>query len=448
MIRKELVLRPLWRTSLIYGVMFSVCLLFSGFAIYYVAIWSLSAHVDAELKTESRAILAGSSDTPLPEIERRIAERQWHERGNDMAYLLVDGAGRQISGNVKLAIPHEGFSFVTFTETSGRPDLGRALAVRRGDRSMLILVADYAPVEHLNAKLVWIGVASVSMTILIGVIAGLAMTASISRRIDATTRTAELIVAGDLKQRMPFDGSDGAFDRQATVLNRMLDQIEALMIQLRQISADVAHDLRVPLGLLRGKLRLMSEKEPGHVSADDIEAALLQSERIIALFAAILRISEIESGSRRDAFVPVELYALISDLITTFAPIAKEQSKTLLMEASDTVTIEGDVELIAQAVINLVENALKYTAAGTCIRLRVQQHTTQAIVMVRDDGPGIAPADRETALRRFGRLDGSRSKIGHGLGLSLVETIARAHGGELSLGDASPGLVATLRFPI
>jgi signal transduction histidine kinase len=276
----------------------------------------------------------------------------------------------------------------------------------------------------------------------------MAMTASISRRIDATTRTAESIVAGDLKQRMPFDGSGGAFDRQALVLNRMLDQIEALMTQLRQISADVAHDLRVPLGLLRGKLLVMSEKEADQLSPEDVEAALLQSERIIALFAAILRISEVESGSRREAFAPVDLHKLIADVATTFAPIAEGQSKTLLMDASDAATIEGDVELIAQAVINLVENALKYTEAGTCITLQVQRRAAHAVLTVRDNGPGIAQADHDTALRRFGRLDGSRSKAGHGLGLSLVTTIARAHGGDLSLGDANPGLVTTLRFPI
>lgn len=448
MTRRERAPRPLWGITLFYGAVFSLCLLFSGVAIYYVAIHSLSAHVDARLKTESRAILAGNGDTPLSEIKRRIAERQWHERGDDLAYLLIDGSGRLISGNVRLPVPQEGFSNVDFLENSGKTDRGRALAVRRSDRSMLVLVADYAPVEHLNSKLIWIGAISVSMSILIGAIAGMAMTASISRRIDATTRTAESIVAGDLKQRMPFDGSGGAFDRQAMVLNRMLDQIEALMMQLRQISADVAHDLRVPLGLLRGKLLIMSEKEANQVSPEDIEAALLQCDRIIALFTAILRISEVESGSRRDAFAPVDLCKLISDLVTTFAPIAEEQSKTLQLDASDAVTIEGDVELIAQAVINLVENALKYTKAGTCITLQVQQRAAQAVLTVRDNGPGIAPADRDTALRRFGRLDGSRSKAGHGLGLALVTTIARAHGGDLTLGDANPGLITTLRFPI
>lgn len=449
MMRKKRALRPLWMTTLFYGSLFALCLLFSGFAIYFVAIHSLSAQMDARLKTRSRTLLAGTSDTPLSVIKRRIAEHPWRQPGDDFAYLLVDGSGRLISGNVRLpAIPQEGFSDVDFLGESGKPDRARALAIRRTDRSMLVLVADSGPVERLSSELVWIGAISVLVTIVVGVIAGMAMMASISRRIDATTRTAESIVAGDLKQRMPFDGSGGAFDRQATILNRMLDQIEALMMQLRQISADVAHDLRVPLGLLRGKLLVMSEKEADQVSPEDIEAALLQSERIIALFAAILRISEVESGSRREVFAPVDLRKLISDVATTFAPIAEGQSKTLLMDASDAATIEGDAELIAQAVINLVENALKYTEAGTCITLQVQRRAAQALLTVRDDGPGIALADRDTALRRFGRLDSSRSKAGHGLGLSLVTTIARAHGGELSLGDANPGLMTTLHFPI
>jgi signal transduction histidine kinase len=448
MTRNERPPLPLWRTTLFYGAAFALCLLFSGFAIYYVAIRSLSAHVDARLKADSRDILGGNGDMPLSEIERRLAERRWRERGDDLAYVLFDGSGRLISGNVRLSRLREGFSDVEYTGDSGKPDLGRAFAVRRRDGSMLVLVADDAPVEHLVSALIRIGLLSVSVTIVIGVIAGMAMTASISRRLDATTRTAESIVAGDLKQRMPFDGSGGAFDRQATVLNRMLDQIEALMMQLRQISADVAHDLRVPLGLLRGKLLVMSEQGVGQISAEDIEAAVLQSDRIIALFAAILRISEVESGSRREAFAPVDLRKLIGDVATTFAPIAEGQRKSLLMDESDAATIEGDVELISQAVINLVENALKYTEVGTCITLQVQRRAAHAVLTVRDDGPGIAMADRDTALRRFGRLDGSRSKAGHGLGLSLVTTIARAHGGDLALGDANPGLVTTLRFPI
>jgi signal transduction histidine kinase len=448
MMDKERAPGRLWRTTLFYGVVFSLCFLATSFAIYSVAIHSLSAHMDTRLKADSRAILGGNSDIPLSEIERRLAERPWRQRGDDLAYVLLDGSGRLIRGNVRLSMPREGFSNVDYVGDSGKPDLGRALAVRRSDGSMLVLVADDAPVEHLGSTLIWIGVISGLVTIVIGAIAGMALTVSISRRIDATTRTAESIVAGDLKQRMPFDGSGGAFDRQATVLNRMLDQIEALMMQLRQISADVAHDLRVPLGLLHGRLLAMSEKETNPVSSEDIAGALLQSERIIALFAAILRISEVESGSHRRAFAPVDLHKLIADLVTTFAPIAENQSKTLQMGASDAVTIEGDGELIAQAVINLVENALKYTEAGICITLRVQRRAAQALLTVSDSGPGIAPEDRDTALRRFGRLDGSRSKAGHGLGLSLVTTIARAHSGDLSLDDANPGLAATLRFPI
>jgi signal transduction histidine kinase len=439
--------RPLWMTTLLYGTLFALGLLLSGVAIYYVAMHSLIADVDARLMTESRAILGDKTDTPLSEIQRRIAERKWHESDDDLAYLLVSGAGRVISGNVRLQLPAEGFSDVEFLEQSGKPDHGRALAVRGSDQSLLVLVADYGPVEELNATLVWIGALSLLATVVIGGVAGLAMTASISRRIEATTRTANSIMAGDMKQRMPFDGSGGAFDRQAAVLNRMLDRIEALMDQLRQISADVAHDLRTPLAILRNKLLAMSEEKPGDIATVDVESALSQSEGLIALFAAILRITEVESGSRRDTFAHVDLHTLMAEIASTFAPIAEEQGKTLLLGTSDAVSVEGDRELLAQAVINLLENALKYTDAGTRITLTISNRAASAVLTVRDDGPGIAPQDREIALRRFGRLDESRSKPGHGLGLSLVASIARAHGGDLVLKDALPGLIAEFLIP-
>ncbi|UAK25800.1 sensor histidine kinase [Sphingomonas nostoxanthinifaciens] len=448
MIFRSRTLRPLWVTTLLYGGLFAFGLMLSGVAIYYEAMRSLIGDLDARLTTESRAILSGRPDTSLGEIQRRIAERQWHARDDDLAYLLLSADGRVISGNVRLRFPPVGFANVDFVEASGKPDHGRALGVRRADGSLLVLVADNDPVEELHAKLLWIGAISLTVTAIIGAIAGLAMTASISRRIEVTTRTARSIMAGDLKQRMPFDGSGGPFDRQAIVFNQMLDRIEALMDQLRQISADVAHDLRTPLAVLRNKLLAMCEAgEQVQIEPRELESAVSQSESLLALFAAILRISEVESGSRREGFARVDLSTLASELAATFAPIAEDQAQTIVLGASEAVSVEGDRELIAQAVINLLENALKYTGPGTTIVLTVISKPGCAVIAVRDDGPGIAPLDRDTALRRFGRLDGSRSKPGHGLGLSLVSSIAKAHGGGLSLGDAGPGLIAELQLP-
>jgi signal transduction histidine kinase len=264
------------------------------------------------------------------------------------------------------------------------------------------------------------------------------------------------IVDGDTQRRVPVDGSDSAFDQQARAFNAMLDRIAALMAEISNVSNDIAHDLRTPLARLRGRLQALAQRTEGGADggaptpaiAAEIEAAIAESDTLLAMFAAILRIAEIEGGARRAGFERVDLGAIAHHVATTMQPAAADAGRSLADGDPVHLPVAGDRRLLAQALINLVENAIRHTPEGSRIRIAAIRAGDRALVMVEDDGHGIPAAERARALRRFGRLDGSRASSGHGLGLPLVESIARLHRGTLSLDDAGPGLRAVIALPI
>jgi signal transduction histidine kinase len=244
---------------------------------------------------------------------------------------------------------------------------------------------------------------------------------------------------------MPISPREDEFDQLAATLNRMLDRIEGLLENLRQVSSDVAHDLRTPLARLRAGL------ERGTVDGGDaaavIEDAIGQVDNVLALFAAILRIAEVESGETRRYFEPVNISALVTELAESFAPSIEDEGRTLLWSIEPALTVEGDRELLAQAFINLIENAQRHTPSGTVIRLTLVQASGRVCVDVADNGPGVPKFELERVTRRFARLESSRNTAGYGLGLSLVSAVAKLHRGRLVLKRSEPGLSATIDLP-
>jgi signal transduction histidine kinase len=266
----------------------------------------------------------------------------------------------------------------------------------------------------------------------------------VRRRIGELRRTAEAIIDGDLTQRVPVEPGGGAFAGQAVTFNRMLDRIAALVESLRHVGGDVAHDLRTPLARLRSRLALIVAETP----TAELEAALEQCDEMLAMFSAILRISEVEGGERRTAFRAFALAEVASEVAETLSASAEDSGHILTLAAVEDGEIEGDRQLLTQATLNLVGNALTHSPPGTRVTVAVTRVAARMLLTVMDDGPGIPAAERATALRRFGRLDASRHCPGHGLGLPLVEAIARMHGGTLVLDDAKPGLRATIAVPV
>jgi signal transduction histidine kinase len=216
------------------------------------------------------------------------------------------------------------------------------------------------------------------------------------------------------------------------------------MESLKQVSSDIAHDMRTPLTRLRNRL------EAGQAAPEErdlaVEGALADLDAILDTFAAILRIAQIESGVRRAAFRPCDLAAIARTVVDAFAPSAEEARRTLTLAAAEPVLIDGDPELLTQMLVNLVENALRHAGPSARIEVRAERREGAPILSVVDNGPGVPPAERERLFDRFYRLERSRSTPGSGLGLALVAAVAKLHGGDVHLLDAGPGLEAVVAF--
>lgn len=261
-------------------------------------------------------------------------------------------------------------------------------------------------------------------------------------------RTMDAVSQGDLSQRVPVDGSNTAFDGQAQAFNHMLTRINEQMDEIRNVTNGVAHELRTPLARLRNQLNLLVHDPKAEAVRGRIEEAQAEADRLLALFSALLRIAEVDSGARRENFRAFDLGELVEECIEALGVVAEERGHALNHHVSDRISIRGDEQLLSQMIVNLVENAIRYTPAGTCISVGVERAGTGLVrLTVADDGPGIAPADRARALDRFGRLSGDGGSRGHGFGLALVASIVRLHGGTLELGDAGPGLKVTILLP-
>jgi signal transduction histidine kinase len=260
--------------------------------------------------------------------------------------------------------------------------------------------------------------------------------------------TAAAIAAGDFTQRVKLSGRGDEFDQLAETINDMLDRMARLMEGVREVSNAIAHDLRTPI--TRARARLEDASAHAATAAElraAVERATADLDGIVAVFQALLRIAEIEAGSRRAAFTTLDVAPLLADVAELYGAVAEENGIALTVQAPERLPAFGDRELIQQAVANLVDNAVKFSPAGSAVRLSATQMPTGVEIAVADQGPGIPEADRARAAERFFRGESARNTPGSGLGLALVQAVAQLHGGGLRLADAAPGLIAILSLP-
>lgn len=299
--------------------------------------------------------------------------------------------------------------------------------------------------KHILASFGWI----ISLTVAIAAAGGWLVSRSFLRRIDAITHTCRAVVAGRFGERIPVGHSQGQLDRLSAAINDMLDRIAALLESLRQVSSDIAHDLRTPLTRLQQ--RLVSARSRS-TSAQQyqlvVDAALRDCDTILAVFAALLRISQIESGARLANFAAVDLSALLSQVAEIFAPVAEDGGQRLSTDLPAQLTVHADRTLLMQMFSNLVENAIRHAGPGAAIAIGAREAEGEALVQVVDSGPGIPADEREKVFGRLYRLERSRSTPGNGLGLALVAAIARLHQYSVALADAAPGLCVNVRIPL
>ena len=390
----------------------------------------------------------------IPLLTRVVAERS--ANAGSGLYLLGSSEGAKLAGNLS-GFPSElpgdagGGTFHYARAVAGagggqeRLAVGVAIAVPAG--YMLVVARDINDqrdfADTIRRILLW-GLGSLAA---LGLGGGLIAGRGILGRIEGMRATAETIMAGDLSRRVPVNGAGDEFDRLAGSLNGMLERIEQLMTGMREVSDNVAHDLRTPLSRLRTRLEsALREAKGGGVEAGAVAGAIDETDDVIKTFNAMLSLARLEAGTAGQRKV-IDLSALVADAAELYEPLAEQQGIRLTTGIASGVSVEADRQLLGQAVTNLIDNALKY-GADSGIDVGVRSNGSGAEIVVSDHGPGIAAADRERALKRFVRLEASRSQPGSGLGLSMAAAVARLHGGALRLEDNQPGLRVVIALPL
>ncbi len=449
-------LRPLLRSSafrltLIYALVFelSVAVLF---AVIYVG---TAQYMRGELEDEIERELAALQHEYRMEGTARlvvvIAERATAPENRETLYLLQDGRGDQLAGNLGPVHYFVGWSSLPADLAAARPWPSAPIRVKSlplAGGALLVVGQSTARVGEVHDLVIRAFAWASIVTLVLALAGGALVSLRFLRRVDAIERTGREIMEGNLARRLPVRGTGDEFDRLSEGLNAMLERIQSLMEGVKQVSNDVAHDLCTPLARLRQ--RLEAARLPGKTAADQTEAidgAIADTDGLLRTFSALLRIAQIESGSRRAGFAEVDLSALFAAMLETYAAVAEDRGQRVTGSIAPGLTARGDRELLTQLVSNLVENALTHSPAGAKVTLTLERKEGRILGRVSDNGPGIPPEQRGKVFRRFYRLDASRTTPGSGLGLSLVAAIATLHGIELELGDNAPGLRITLRFP-
>lgn len=437
-----------YRISFAYAAAFALGIALLGAVVFYAIHISFVRELDAALAEEVSALREEYRGGGSAELAEAIAKRQAVDTRDLSAFGVFSSSGARLYGNYIGKMPDVGFSDIVIRDHQGRPDTGRALAVDLAGGERLLVATDLEPVEQVDRTILTIFAAGFAGVIALGFAAALVLGGYLRGRLEKLNMSAATIIGGDISHRMPVSSRNDEFDRLAETLNAMLERIERLLENLRQVSGDVAHDLRTPLTRLRNQLETgqvtLRGEQPGY---DLVTRAIDQVDGILGLFAAILRISEIESGEIVKRFVDIDLSELVSEIAESFAPAVEEQGRWLKWHVDPGVLARIDRDLVAQALVNLIENGQRHTPAGTTITIDLGCSKGFAVLAVTDNGPGVPAHEWSQLSRRFVRLDRSRGTSGHGLGLNLVDAVARLHSGTLTYFDNAPGFGAKLTIP-
>ncbi len=453
------------RLSALYILLFAIC---AATLVFYVTAMSerlltsqIREAVQQEVDQVQRAYDNGGMNLLLRTMERRA-----RQPGANL-YIIAGPSGDILAGNVASVQPgvldEQGWTSLPFRYQryseggQGKPhmavaninvldnglriligrDLGEPEAFRVLVRQALMVAL---AIMGLGAVIIWFGIGRNAL-----------------KRIDRMSAASKKIMAGDLSQRLPVGGSGDEFDRLSVSLNTMLGRIEKLNEGLRQVSDNIAHDLKTPLTRLRNKAADAIDTPDADTRRVALEGIISESDQLIRTFNALLMISRVEAGSVAAEMSTIDLSAIVADSAELYEPVADEAGLAMATDIEPGIEVQGNRELIGQAIFNLIDNAVKYSAGvepGGEVSLRLTRRPDAICLQVADHGPGIPAEKREDVLKRFVRLDESRSKPGTGLGLSLVEAVMELHSGKLELSDTDPdaaanrGLAVTLVFPL
>jgi signal transduction histidine kinase len=364
-------------------------------------------------------------------------------------YLLLDERGDVIAGNLATVPDIPPGSLRTIErpiDHNGRTARGLLLVTPLPDGSSLIVGSEMSDQRRIESMVQRATLAAATIALLLVFGGTCWFRATLEGRVEAIRRTTLHVGAGDLSSRIPPPGQEDEFARLDRDINQMLDRIEGLMEGVRHVSNTIAHEMRTPMARILAALR--TADRPGTSDQQVRQAnrvAVQEIESLTTIFDKLLQIAEAESGTRRQAFEPTELDRILRDVIDLFGAVAEEQGTSILDQAGHHLTVLGDRDLLAGAIANLVENALKYTSRGARIRVDASRERDSVVLTVKDNGPGVPASVFDRLGTRFYRLD--RSIPGFGLGLASVRAVVQLHGGSLEFADAAPGLSVQIRLP-
>lgn len=408
----------------------------------------LSARQDARVTEIFTAIVRTSLLNDKIDLIEAVTTRIEASPDRSTAYLLTDESGQVLAGNVTDAALPAGWSTIPAAGLGIPTDyLYRVFSGPAGQYRLAVGLTDADQEELQTIVLGAFGWAAL-VAGLATVTAGAILAARVQSRLSSAEAAVALVAHGDLSARLPVSGRGDDLDRISSAINVSLVRLESSVEAMRQVSADIAHDLRTPLNRLRIRIENAAARlADGLPAEDDLTEAIAESDRINETFSALLRIAQIETGARRAQFTTVDLAALMRTMAEIYADVAADAGHALHLDIAGPVWVNGDKELLTQTLANLIENAIRHCPPGTTITCAVQGAADRVTASVRDTGPGIPVAERGKVLRRLYRLEKSRSTQGTGLGLALVKAVADLHSAGLVLADAKPGLRVELAFP-
>lgn len=425
--------------------------------------WSTTAAVTRQIETTVDAEILGLAEQfyqgGISGLSHAIQRRVQQDESGQALYLLTDAANQPLAGNLNHwpAGERDKNGWITFdiegpVGEGGGLNIGWARVFDLGGRYHLLVghdIRERTYVEGLiRETLAW----GLAITLVLTLVGGFLLARLLLRQIEAINATSREIMAGDMGQRIPVTGSGDEFDELSSNLNAMLDQIERLVRGLKEVSDNIAHDLRSPLARLRSRLELALLGPPDAEKYREVLTdTIVEADHLLATFNALLSIAEAEAGTARDQFVVLELDALLADVAELYEPLAEAAELSFSYDCAPDCAgrkVLGERDLLFQALANLFDNAIKFSSSGGAITLSLDRQKDSLEVVVADRGPGVPVEAREKVLQRFYRLEESRTTAGSGLGLSLVAAVARLHGGRFYLADNAPGLRAIISLPI
>jgi signal transduction histidine kinase len=438
-----------FKLTLVYAGLFVVSAGVLFATVFVIATAALQNDMRAVLRSEAFQLGDIYSRYGLLALAEQVTRRMSFRTRGPIYYLVQARTQQVVVGNLPGMPPVEGVVDFVREQNAVEPPDARAKLTGFGlvlaDGTFILVAQDASRLIDMQHAIVRAFIWAGGLTLLLAIGTGVLVGGRFVRRIDTIGRTSRAIMEGDLSARIPVRRTNDEIDALVNGLNAMLDRIQQLLDGLRQVSSDIAHDLRTPLGRLRQ--RLEDAREHATSTAEyqaATEAAIGEADSLLEIFSALLRIAQIEAGAQKSGFGTIDLSALMRSIAEAYEPSAEDSQHKLELDVASGVTIAGDRQLLAQLFSNLVENALTHTPASSTVRLALRATAGGFEAEVADNGPGIPEAERNKVFDRFYRLDRSRTTKGSGLGLALVKAIASLHGLSLRLEDRKPGLAVIL----